>query len=272
LPAPLPSARKLRASAIEIIKRWIEKFGDGYSKLRVCSDALKRKVNFDSLTLVHDIDEINRNKERERMEVIWRGRLMQVEKEVLDNQDTIDQTIAETRNCINLWVEGGSCDLQDPRTIAVCDQYNILFKRLIPLSKKWTVTLTKAGRFTNHNLFRKCVELKTAIDSMFSEVVGLNINFQEYNDNRVVVVADEKNHLKGPREAELFSDPTTWAASVIKLKDKVHIPDTVSAKALNLNFLAEKQQPSELKPHQKMVLPDLNDINPSADKACAEDS
>ena len=40
------------------------------------------------------------------------------------------------------------------------------------------------------------MELKTAIDSMFSEVVGLNINFQEYNDNRVVVVADEKNHLK----------------------------------------------------------------------------
>ena len=43
---------------------------------------------------------------------------------------------------------------KDPRTTAVCDQYNFLIKRLIPLAKKWTVTLTKAGRFTNHQLFR----------------------------------------------------------------------------------------------------------------------
>jgi len=112
-------------------------------------------------------------------------------------------------------------------------------------------------------------------------MVGLNINFQEYNDNRVVVVADEKAHHKGPREAELFSDPTTWAASVIKLKDKVHIPDAVEAKARNLNFLAEKHHlprrespPPEIKPTKKLILPAQESTEPSgiSDKPCVENS
>ena len=41
------------------------KYGDGYTKLKVCYQALKRKVNFDSLMLINDLQEINRRKVEE---------------------------------------------------------------------------------------------------------------------------------------------------------------------------------------------------------------
>ena len=60
--------------------------------------------------------------------------MSQVEREVEENQEVVETAVTEARNCIQLWKDGGgSRDLQDPVTVAVCDQYNVLAKRLIPL-------------------------------------------------------------------------------------------------------------------------------------------
>lgn len=60
LPPPAGSARALKAAAIQVLKRWIERFDEGYAKLKICAEVLERKVNFDSMSLIHDVDEINR--------------------------------------------------------------------------------------------------------------------------------------------------------------------------------------------------------------------
>ena len=40
----------------------MSKYGEGYTKLKVCYEALKRKVNFNSLTLINDAEETARRK------------------------------------------------------------------------------------------------------------------------------------------------------------------------------------------------------------------
>ena len=40
----------------------MSKYGGGYTKLKVCYEALKRKVNFDSLTLINGAEETARRK------------------------------------------------------------------------------------------------------------------------------------------------------------------------------------------------------------------
>ena len=58
----------------------------GYPKLKVIYEALKRRVNFSTATLINDVDEMRREAERERESALWIGRVIQVEKEVTENQ------------------------------------------------------------------------------------------------------------------------------------------------------------------------------------------
>jgi len=229
LPLPKQTAKQLRADSIQMFKRWIDTYVEGYPQLKVIHEALKRKVNFSSNTLLHDIDEIRREAERERETALWRGRILQVEKEVEENQDEIDQCLQESNSAIQLWKEGDGPDLNDARSISVCDQYNVLYRRWIPLCKTWTVTLTKAGRNTHHNLLRKCVELKRNLDSVFEEIVKLNIDFDRFNASRKV----ESQTKRKNAEEELFSDPTTLAANIKKYKtDFPAKPDFLSGNVM----------------------------------------
>jgi len=200
LPLPKLSAKQLQSKSIQTFKKWIDSYMEGYPKLKVIYEALKRRVNFSTATLINDVDEMRREAERERESALWRGRVIQVEKEVTENQDSMDQCIQESKTCISLWQDGGSPGLQDVRTISLCDQYNVLYKRLIPMCKAWTVTLTKAGRHTQHDLLRKCVEMKRTLDSVFEEIVKLGINFDKLNSSRTV---EEKQKSKFTA-AELF--------------------------------------------------------------------
>ena len=43
------------------------------------------------------------------------------------------------------------------------DQYSILTKRWLPTLLSWVDTMTKAGNRTDHELLRKCVDLKNAL-------------------------------------------------------------------------------------------------------------
>jgi len=252
LPRPIEAAARLQGACIATFRRWFAEFEPGYAKLAVCHTALKRRVNFDTGSLVEDAAEMHRQQERQRMETLWRGRIIQVEREVADMQDTIDRTVIEARNTVNLWKEVGTPNLQDPVTISVCDQHNVLAKNLIPLSKKWTVTLTKAGRHTNHELLRKCVELKKALDAVFADIVKLDINFEQFRISRKKAqhkAAQSEAQVKS--EETLFSDPTTWAATLAKLKDRVEIPATITAQAMQPNFLADK--PNQLRKNDEDV-------------------
>jgi len=215
LPIPKQTAKQLQSKSIQTFKSWIDAYMEGYPKLKIIHEALKRRVNFSSNTLLNDVDEMRREAEREREASLWRGRVLQVDKEVTDNQDAMDQCIQESRSCIELWQTGGQPGLQDVRTANLCDQYNLLYKRHIPLCKTWTVTLSKAGRHTNHELFRKCVEMKRSLDTIFEEIIKLGIDFEKLNSSRCVV-EDVPKRKKG--EEELFSDPTTLAANVKKYK------------------------------------------------------
>ena len=49
-------------------------------------------------------------------------------------QETVDSTIVESMNCIELWKTSGNCvELTNPVVAAVADQFNILDRRLLPL-------------------------------------------------------------------------------------------------------------------------------------------
>eukprot|EP00088_Acartia_fossae_P045329 TRINITY_DN4876_c0_g1_i5.p1 TRINITY_DN4876_c0_g1~~TRINITY_DN4876_c0_g1_i5.p1 ORF type:complete len:613 (-),score=108.34 TRINITY_DN4876_c0_g1_i5:378-2216(-) len=229
LPLPKLSAKQLQSKSIELFKQWIDAYVEGYPKLKIVHEALKRRVNFSSNTLLNDVDEMRREADREREATLWRGRVLQVEKEVTENQDAMDQCIQESKASIELWQDGGSPGLEDVRTTALCDQYNVLYRRYIPLCKTWTVTLTKAGRHTQHELLRKCVEIKRNLDSLFETIVNLGINFEKINASRTI----ETKQKRKTGEEELFSDPTTFAANVKKYE--ADFPTRT-------NFLSEAKQ------------------------------
>lgn len=47
LPLPLAAAKNLKAESLKIIRKWIEKFGSGYPKLKFANVCLNSSKHFD---------------------------------------------------------------------------------------------------------------------------------------------------------------------------------------------------------------------------------
>ena len=69
----------------------------------------------------------------------------------------------------------------------------------------------------------------------------------------------------------VFEDPTTWAATLLKLQDTIKLPNTLTCRALNQSFLQEKHDSSNgsqnsLYPTPKPYKADLPRSEPSRSK------
>jgi len=160
LPAPVSQNKKLRRETIRTIKEWHQKFGEGYKKLRLSYNFLKQIVDFDDLSLIHDEDRLKRVERQQKLERIWAERIRKVSEEVAEYEVDIGRWFTRTNNLFDVLDSTRGSVVIDSYSEAISGQYNILNRRLLPKTKAWIVTLTKADNSTDHDLMRRAIDLK----------------------------------------------------------------------------------------------------------------
>lgn len=212
LPPPASQHKKIRKESIKKIKEWHDKFGDGYKKLRLSFNFLKQIIDFDEQCLVNDEDRLKRIARREKLERIWAERMRQVSSEVSEYDEDIVNWFNRTKNIFDALSNNGSSATEFSEEIK--GQYKILTRRLLPKTKAWIVTLTKAGNSTDHDLMRRVIEIKNLLSQELLKFESFNIPFD------LIATEEVKQEIVDEKMTKKIVDPTTWEATVKKVTGK----------------------------------------------------
>lgn len=230
LPPPVSKHKKLRRESIRKIKEWHQKFGEGYKKLRLSFNFLKQIVDFDDLSLINDEERLKQRERQEKLARLWTERIKKIAEEITEYEVDIQSWFTRTENMF-VAIEGhvDTCSFSEE----ISGQHNILTRRLLPKTKAWIVTLTKAGNSTDHHLMRKSIDIKNRLTASLTKFEALDFTFDTSADIEIKV-----EDVKIERSSDAFHDPTTWEATVkkvtgqdlnlnLQLEDKIGISDNI---------------------------------------------
>jgi len=209
LPLPVSQNKKLRRESIKKIKEWHQKFGEGYKKLRLSFNFLKQIVDFDDLSLINDEERLKQRERQEKLERLWAERIRKVRDEMAEYELDIESWFTRTENMFEA-LEGNVDSSSFSEEIS--GQYNILSRRLLPKTKAWIVTLTKAGNSTDHDLMRRAIDIKNRLNTSLVKFEALDFSFEKDVDVDIKV-----EDIKTEKSSDAVHDPTTWEATVKKV-------------------------------------------------------
>lgn len=209
LPLPVSQNKKLRRESIKKIKEWHQKFGEGYKKLRLSFNFLKQIVDFDDLSLINDEERLKQRERQEKLERLWAERIRKVGDEIAEYEADVESWFTRTENMLEA-LEGNTDSSGFSEEIS--GQYNILNRRLLPKTKAWIVTLTKAGNSTDHDLMRRAIDIKNRLAASLGKFEALDFTFDTTTDLDIKV-----EDIKTEKSSDVVQDPTTWEATVKKV-------------------------------------------------------
>uniref|UniRef100_A0A1I7SE15 UV-stimulated scaffold protein A n=1 Tax=Bursaphelenchus xylophilus TaxID=6326 RepID=A0A1I7SE15_BURXY len=104
LPGPISAAKNLKKWSIKIVKGWIEKFGEGYVKLKGAEKFLKDNKNFDFNSVGADLLIERRRAEEEQFKQRVQAKKCgdAISRVLSESKSDIERTINECRNSIDL--------------------------------------------------------------------------------------------------------------------------------------------------------------------------
>lgn len=126
---------------------------------------------------------------------------------------------------------------------SLVDQHRELSKRWLPLVKKWIDTLTKAGRRTDHQLLRQCIEKKNDLEKVFEALVKTNIDFQAHQPSDSLKPGQGSRTSCSLAAQPASHDPTTWAATLSRVEASrlTNLPRKLMEQDDTSAFLADKE-------------------------------
>ena len=212
LPPPESQHKKLRRESIRLIKEWHSKFGPAYRKLENSFSVLKKIVDFDNLCMNDDEDRRRKREREEKLENIWRLCIEKIRSEYQEIESDIEVWKTTTTNLLSLASSNEKLYQEQ-----LCGQYSILTKRWLPTLLSWVDTMTKAGNRTDHELLRKCVDLKNALTQEKLKLEKLNL--PTANEKSASIPTSSDCSLAKPQSTS-ETDPTSWYATIKKVTGK----------------------------------------------------
>jgi len=219
LPLPASQQRKLVREGILAIKGWVQKYGEGYKQLRIAYDCLKEVVDFQEVGLYSD-PERKRNRERqERLATIAQQRLEKIRNEKTELDPVLDDFFARTTSLLNILAEGSSSALQEE----LKGNIRLIEKSYLPKLKGWIDSLTRHSTSGSQTTLRSSMNIKARLDKLLEELkTHYKADINEAESSNII----EKTPSK--READKSSDPTTFEATLKKLKVDPGSLDTIN--------------------------------------------
>ena len=213
LPPPESQHKKLRRESIRLIKEWHSKFGPAYRKLENSFSVLKKIVDFDNLCMNDDEDRRRKREREEKLENIWRLRIEKIRSEYQEIESDIEVWKTTTTNLLSLASSNEKLYQEQ-----LGGQYSILTKRWLPTLLSWVDTMTKAGNRTDHELLRKCVDLKNALTQEKLKIEKLNLPAEK---SAGIPTSSDCSLSKTQSSSE--TDPTSWYATIKKVTGKADV-------------------------------------------------
>jgi hypothetical protein len=159
--------------------------------------------------LINDEERLNQRERQEKLERLWAERIRNVGDEIAEYELDIESWFTRTENMLEA-LEGNVDRFSFSEEIS--GQYNILNRRLLPKTKAWIVTLTKAGNSTNHDLMRRAIDIKNRLAASLVKFEALDLTFDTSTDLDI-----KAEDIKTEKSSDVVQDPTTWEATVKKV-------------------------------------------------------
>lgn len=104
LPLPKTARERLKKLALETMKEWVQKFGEGYKKLPLAYNYLKqvKKVDFNDMEARSVLQRQMEEEKSKKMNNIWKERIKRIKGEMDDAQTDIQDCCTQLKSCFEL--------------------------------------------------------------------------------------------------------------------------------------------------------------------------